>query len=47
VNGHLEVDFPVTLQGRIGKRLALDLGGGGPPLRLETTNGGVKVRRAP
>jgi hypothetical protein len=47
VNGHIDVDFPVTMQGRIGKTLAFDLGGGGPPLRLHTTNGGVKVRRLP
>lgn len=47
VNGHLDVDSPVTMRGRIGKSLALELGGGGPPLRVRTTNGGVKVRRLP
>jgi hypothetical protein len=47
VNGHIDVDFPVTMQGRLGKSLAFDLAGGGPPLRLHTTNGGVKVRRLP
>ncbi len=47
VNGHLEVDFPVTVQGRIGKNLEMDLGDGGPPVEVRTTNGGVRVRRLP
>lgn len=45
VNGHLSVDFPVTLQGRLDRRLTLDLGRGGPPIRVMTTNGGVRLRR--
>lgn len=44
-NGGFELDFPVTLQGRIGRRLETTLGSGGPPLRLTTTNGGVRVGR--
>ncbi len=45
VNGSLTVAFPVTLQGRINtKRLSVDLGNGGPPLRVITTNGGVVVK---
>jgi hypothetical protein len=47
VNGRIDADFPVTMQGRIGKTLAFDLAGGGPPLRLHTTNGGVRLRRLP
>lgn len=45
VNGSLMVGFPVTLQGRIStKRLSIDLGGGGPPVRVVTTNGGVVIK---
>jgi hypothetical protein len=46
VNGGISVDFPVTVQGRITRELAVNLGGGGPTVRAMTTNGGVKVRRA-
>lgn len=45
VNGGLEVDFPVTVQGRIGRRVEASLGRGGPPIRIQTTNGGVSLRR--
>ena len=45
VNGHLSVDFPVTVQGRITRELAVNLGSGGPTVRATTTNGGVKIRR--
>lgn len=45
VNGHLSVDFPVTVQGRITRELAVNLGGGGATVRAMTTNGGVKIQR--
>lgn len=45
VNGHLSVDFPVTVQGRITRELAINLGSGGPTVRAMTTNGGVKIKR--
>lgn len=45
VNGGTEVDFPITVQGRIGRRLEADLGSGGAPIRVETTNGGIRLRR--
>ncbi|MGQ0548776.1 MAG: DUF4097 family beta strand repeat-containing protein, partial [Armatimonadota bacterium] len=45
VNGGMDIDFPVTVQGRIGKRMTVELGKGGAPLRLMTTNGGVEIRR--
>lgn len=45
VNGHLNIDFPVTVQGRIGRELAVNLGNGGPTVRATTTNGGVKIKR--
>jgi hypothetical protein len=45
VNGRMKVGFPVTLQGSIGKTLSLDLAGGGPELRIRTTNGSVSIDR--
>jgi DUF4097 and DUF4098 domain-containing protein YvlB len=45
VNGGVRVDFPVTVQGRIGRTLSTDLGSGGPTLRLRTVNGGVSIER--
>jgi hypothetical protein len=45
VNGSLSVDFPVTVQGRITKEIALNLGSGGATVKAVTTNGGVKIRR--
>jgi hypothetical protein len=45
VNGGIDVDFPVTVQGRIGREFSTTLGEGGPPVRAATTNGHVKVTR--
>jgi hypothetical protein len=45
VNGGMHFDFPVTVQGRISRRLSADLGAGGAPIRVRTTNGGVTVSR--
>jgi DUF4097 and DUF4098 domain-containing protein YvlB len=45
VNGSLKIDFPVTVQGTIGRSLSTDLGSGGPTLRVSTSNGGVKITR--
>jgi Toastrack DUF4097 len=45
VNGSISVDFPVTVQGRITKELALNLGSGGATVRAMTTNGGVRIKR--
>ena len=45
VNGGIRFDFPVTVEGRITREMALDLGGGGPLVRATTTNGGVVVTR--
>jgi len=44
-NGGLDVGFPVRVQGSIGRRISTQLGAGGAPIRLTTTNGGVSVRR--
>jgi DUF4097 and DUF4098 domain-containing protein YvlB len=44
-NGPMDVRFPITLQGNLDTRhLSLDIGGGGPPIRLITTNGPVTLR---
>ena len=46
VNGDIETDFPVTVQGRWGpRRISGTLGGGGRELRLKTVNGGITLRR--
>lgn len=44
VNGGMNIDFPVTVQGRIGRRIATKLGSGGPRVRAMTTNGSVRIR---
>jgi DUF4097 and DUF4098 domain-containing protein YvlB len=46
VNGSISVDFPVTVQGRLTKQIALNLGSGGATVKAMTTNGGVHVKRA-
>ncbi len=47
VNGPMQIDFPITLQGRIGRmsRIRTTLGSGGSPVRVVTTNGPLNVRR--
>ena len=43
VNGRISTDIPVTLQGRIERRLTIPLNGGGTRLRAMTTNGAVSI----
>lgn len=45
VNGRITTDFPITVQGRISRHLTLPLNGGGKPIRVETTNGSVRISR--
>ena len=45
VNGSVEVDFPITVQGKINKRLRTTLGDGGPTVRATTTNGSVRLTK--
>jgi hypothetical protein len=45
VNGGIDIDFPVTVQGRLGREFATTLGDGGPLIRAETTNGQVRITR--
>jgi hypothetical protein len=44
-NGSIRTDFPLTVQGRVGRRLEGRLGDGGAPIRLRTTNGSVRLQR--
>lgn len=44
-NGRMNVDFPVVVKGEMNKRLRVELGRNGAPIRAITTNGSVKVRR--
>lgn len=46
VNGGMNIDFPITVQGSIGRRIQTKLGAGGPRIRAITTNGGVRIREA-
>jgi DUF4097 and DUF4098 domain-containing protein YvlB len=46
VNGDIETDFPITVQGRVTKRkLAGTIGSGGRQLALETVNGGIEIKK--
>jgi hypothetical protein len=42
-NGGMRVDFPITVQGMIGRRIQTQLGSGGPLVRVMTTNGGIRI----
>jgi hypothetical protein len=43
VSGGMDVDFPITISGRLGTRISTTLGGGGPAVRVETTAGAIRV----
>jgi DUF4097 and DUF4098 domain-containing protein YvlB len=43
VNGGMHVDFPGAPSHSKTNQVSMDLGSGGPPVRLVTTNGGVHV----
>lgn len=46
-NGGISTDFPLTVQGRFGpESLQGSIGGGGPKLELQTTNGTIRLRQA-
>jgi hypothetical protein len=44
-NGGVKIDFPVTVQGTIGRDFSTDLGSGGATVRVRTSNGGVRITR--
>ena len=50
MNGNVSSDFPMnvplTERGRMPKDISVDLGSGGSPIRVTTTNGGVRVARS-
>lgn len=47
VNGSFRTAYPLTVQGELNYRrgLATTLGRGGPPVRVRTTNGGLRINR--
>lgn len=44
-NGGFHFDYPATFQGRAGRDVNLQLGSGGAPIKVRTSNGGVRVTR--
>ncbi len=45
VNGGMKYDIPITVQGEIKKELSANLGSGGAPIKVRTTNGGVSIKQ--
>lgn len=47
VNGGFRTDYPITITGELSSRrgISTTLGSGGPPVRVRTTNGGLKLSR--
>jgi DUF4097 and DUF4098 domain-containing protein YvlB len=45
VNGGIHCDFPVTVQGKLGKHMSFQLGSGGAPIQASTVNGGIRFER--
>jgi DUF4097 and DUF4098 domain-containing protein YvlB len=45
VNGGIDFDFPITVQGRISKQIRATLGDGGPKILVKTVNGGVRLKK--
>jgi DUF4097 and DUF4098 domain-containing protein YvlB len=46
VNGPTAIDIPLTVTGHVDlQHFSTDIGGGGPPIRVVTTNGPVSVHR--
>ena len=45
VNGGMRYDIPITVQGEIKKELSANLGSGGAPIKVRTTNGGVSIKQ--
>jgi hypothetical protein len=45
VNGSFNTDFPITVRGQLrSNRIRTQLNGGGPGIRISTTNGAVRIR---
>ena len=45
VNGRMNIEFPVGVQGRFSRSIEAQLGSGGPLIKVRTNNGGVHIRR--
>lgn len=45
VNGGLDIDFPILIEGSVPRRVRTTLGEGGALVRVTTTNGGVSIER--
>jgi hypothetical protein len=45
VNGGMNIDFPLAVQGRVDRQISATLGSGGAPIRVRTNNGGVKISK--
>lgn len=45
VNGRMNIEFPVAVQGRFNRSIEAQLGSGGPLIKVRTNNGGVHIRR--
>ena len=47
VNGSFRTDFPMTIQGELSPRqgITTTLGSGGAPVRVRTTNGGLRINK--
>jgi DUF4097 and DUF4098 domain-containing protein YvlB len=44
--GGLQSDFPVTVRGRIDEGTTnFTIGAGGPPIKISTNNGGIRLKR--
>jgi DUF4097 and DUF4098 domain-containing protein YvlB len=46
VNGRINIEFPVTVQGQIGRDIETTLGSGGAPVRVRTKNGSVTITKS-
>ncbi len=44
-NGSIATDFPLGVQGEIGKKLEGKLRGGGPPITISTVNGSIRISK--
>jgi hypothetical protein len=42
-NGGMHSDFPMTVSGRLDRDIDATLGAGGPPIKVRTSNGGVRI----
>ncbi|MCB2407937.1 hypothetical protein [Hymenobacter lucidus] len=45
-HGAVDTDFGTSVQGKIGREIAVNLGKGGASVKAVTTNGGISIRRA-